>query len=154
MLQEINKANNPMTMPKGWKSVERRTIEDELRRQRVGKELSSLAPDRLSALTGIDLAIVRKVLQNLRQDGLIVNTGTPQQPKYRLKEATDPEVKPTPYLYTRETYKGEELKPYEGRPGAMDAFTLPSIKDGARVPYKGIRPQLVGALKDNSNNAR
>jgi hypothetical protein len=27
---------------------------------------------------------------------------------------------------SRETYTGSELKPYAGRPGAMDAFKLPS----------------------------
>lgn len=26
-------------------------------------------------------------------------------------------------------YEGDELKPFEGRPGAMDAFTLPSRRD-------------------------
>lgn len=31
-------------------------------------------------------------------------------------------------------YKGEELKDYEGRPGSMDAFKLPSIHNGKRIP--------------------
>jgi len=30
-------------------------------------------------------------------------------------------------------YDGSELKPYEGRPNAMDAFELPSILNGQRV---------------------
>lgn len=32
------------------------------------------------------------------------------------------------YVHWRDagTYKGEELKPYQGRPGAMDAYKLPS----------------------------
>lgn len=154
MLQEINKTNNPMTMPKGWKSPDRKKIEEELRQQRVGKDRAALAPDRLASLTGVDISVVRKVLQNMRQDGLVVNVGTPQIPKYRLKEAFDPEVKPTPQLFLRDAYKAEELRPYEGRPGAMDAFMLPSLKNGERIPYNGIRPQMVGALKDNSNNAR
>lgn len=27
---------------------------------------------------------------------------------------------------THETYQGEDLRPFEGRPGAMDAYKLPS----------------------------
>ena len=29
-------------------------------------------------------------------------------------------------LFARPTYKGEDLRPFEGRPGALDAFKLPS----------------------------
>ena len=32
-------------------------------------------------------------------------------------------------------YNGDELKPYEGRPGAMDAFDKPS-KMGSRLHYR------------------
>jgi hypothetical protein len=31
-------------------------------------------------------------------------------------------------------YNGNELKPYIGRPGAMDAFSLPSMSAGKRIP--------------------
>ena len=31
------------------------------------------------------------------------------------------------------TYDGAELRPYQGRPGAMDAFALPSLINGRRV---------------------
>lgn len=34
------------------------------------------------------------------------------------------------------TYNGAELKPYIGRPGAMDAYQLPSMVSGVRVPHK------------------
>ncbi len=30
-------------------------------------------------------------------------------------------------------YSGEELKPFDGRPGAMDAFKLPSLINEQRV---------------------
>ena len=33
-------------------------------------------------------------------------------------------------------YLAPELRPYDGRPGAMDAFDLPSLVDGRRVPRK------------------
>lgn len=34
---------------------------------------------------------------------------------------------------TRGSYDGAELRPYQGRPGAMDAFALPSLMAGVRV---------------------
>ena len=33
----------------------------------------------------------------------------------------------------REPYDGAELRPFEGRPGAMDAYRLPSLFNGRRV---------------------
>jgi len=30
-------------------------------------------------------------------------------------------------IWTEELYLGEDLKPFEGRPGAMDAYSLPSL---------------------------
>lgn len=38
-------------------------------------------------------------------------------------------------------YLGPELRPYEGRPGAMDAYNLPSMHNGCEVPRK--RPSLM-----------
>lgn len=31
-------------------------------------------------------------------------------------------------------YNGAELRPYQGRPGAMDAYQLPSVINGVRTP--------------------
>lgn len=45
---------------------------------------------------------------------------------------------------SRKPYDGKELRPYEGRPGSMDAYALPSVVDGKDVPYTGIHPQCVG----------
>ena len=36
----------------------------------------------------------------------------------------------------REAYKGHELAPYAGRPGAMDAYHLPSLQGQRRVHYR------------------
>jgi len=33
----------------------------------------------------------------------------------------------------RGTYDGKELRPYEGRPNAMDAFKLPSVMGSKRM---------------------
>jgi hypothetical protein len=40
------------------------------------------------------------------------------------------------YVTDGGTYTGGELQPFTGRPGAMDAFTLPSIQGGKRVARK------------------
>lgn len=36
-------------------------------------------------------------------------------------------------MHTRGTYDGAELRPFDGRPGAMDAYHLPSLRNGRRV---------------------
>lgn len=45
-------------------------------------------------------------------------------------------------LMSRETYRGDELKPYQGRPGAMRAFDLPS-RMGERLYYRCGRVETV-----------
>lgn len=37
---------------------------------------------------------------------------------------------------TYQKYNGQELKPYNGRPGSMDAFKLPSLQNGKPQPRK------------------
>ena len=37
----------------------------------------------------------------------------------------------------RDHYDGAELRPFAGRPGAMDAFELPSLRFGERVYRRG-----------------
>jgi hypothetical protein len=37
---------------------------------------------------------------------------------------------------SREVYTGAELRPYTGRPGAMDAYNLPSLHGTRRVHYR------------------
>ena len=37
---------------------------------------------------------------------------------------------------SREPYLGKELAPYNGRPGAMDAYSLPSLQNSRRVHYR------------------
>ena len=34
------------------------------------------------------------------------------------------------------TYDGAELRPYIGRPGAMDAYSLPSLQGDTRVKHR------------------
>ena len=44
-------------------------------------------------------------------------------------------MKPTTNHYERPVYDGAELRPFEGRPGAMDAFKLPS-RIGRHLVYR------------------
>ncbi len=37
---------------------------------------------------------------------------------------------------SRAAYDGAELRPYAGRPGAMDAYSLPSLQGEVRVHYR------------------
>ena len=81
----------------------------------------------------------------------IVNAGTAQQPKYRMRGEAH-----TSAAYHRDwgRYDGAELRPYTGRPGAMDAFNLPSMVQGQPVPARRPSAQLVGALADRTTLAR
>lgn len=51
----------------------------------------------------------------------------------------------TAHLTTRGLYTGAELQPYDGRPGAMDAFALPS-RMGNRLHYRDGRVQQLYAV--------
>lgn len=50
-------------------------------------------------------------------------------------------------------YDGAELRAFTGRPGAMDAFSCPSLRNGKRIPYVGPRSQCVGDLKDKRDHS-
>jgi hypothetical protein len=54
------------------------------------------------------------------------------QPRIETRQPAEPRLS---YL-ERGNYTGAELLPYTGRPGAMDAFTLPSIQGGRAVERK------------------
>jgi hypothetical protein len=49
-------------------------------------------------------------------------------------------------------YDGAELKPFQGRPGSMDAYGLPSLRNGVRTAYSGPKPILTGQLVDKQNH--
>lgn len=52
-------------------------------------------------------------------------------------------------------YDGAEFRRNPGLPDErFEAFALPSLRNGERVPYHGIRPQLTSELKDKTNNGR
>jgi hypothetical protein len=58
----------------------------------------------------------------------------------------------TPKTSPSGRYDGAELKPFTGRPGSMDAYTLPSLDNGLRVAYNGPKPILTTQLVDRQNH--
>ena len=56
------------------------------------------------------------------------------KPRAREKNEALP---PSMDMFERPDYEGKELHDYEGRPGAMDAYRLPSLINGQRVYPKG-----------------
>lgn len=62
----------------------------------------------------------------------------------RPRPAPQQQPRPIPAPQPRRTdcYDGRELQPFSGRPGAMDAFALPSIHNGQSVPRRA--PIIMG----------
>lgn len=60
----------------------------------------------------------------------------------------------TPKQATSGTYDGAELRPFDGRPGSMDAYALPSRVGDKLVHHTGPKPMLVGKLIDQSSHGR
>ena len=107
--------------------------------------------DQVATATGLPMADVRMHLSNLKLAGTIVNVGTAHDAQYLHTSragawaAATTGTAPTPPR-TRMgsgTYSGAELQPYTGRPGAMDAYALPSLSNGQRVERRA--PIIIGA---------
>ena len=101
-----------------------------------------LTVDALVSMTGDGLPSVRKAIGSMRDAQMIVNIGTPKKPVYRIAKAKRKQVEQAPRQVFF-PYVPHELKPYEGRPGAMDAYLMPSLRDGVRYPYIGPPPMIV-----------
>lgn len=114
-----------------------------------------LSPVQLANATGADIKKVRAALDAMKGVGQAENAGTLSKPLWRLRTRAD-----APALITHDrhqgtgTYTAVELQAFSDRPGAMDAFTLPSLVNGEPMPARRPSAQLVGALVDRSNNAR
>ena len=148
MLKTIKESDHRIT-GEAWKTQDRKAVEAVLHGARVGE--GSLTPQRIASLSGIELSAVRVIIKSMLTARQIVNAGTAQQPKYRMRGEAH-----TGVSYQRDwgRYDGAELLPYAGRPGAMDAFKLPSLVQGQSVPARRPSAMCVGTLADRSNNAR
>jgi len=148
MLKTI-KETDPRITGEAWKTQDRKAVEAVLHGARVGE--GSLTPQRIASLAGVELKSARSIIQSLMTAKQIVNTGTSQQPKYRMRGEA---VSVSAYHRDWGRYDGAELRPYTGRPGAMDAFRLPSMVQGQPVPARRPSAQLVGVLADRTTLAR
>ncbi len=114
-----------------------------------------LSADQVAAATGLPMADVRMHLSNLKLAGTVVNVGTTLDAQYqhtsaagtayaRSSNASSTTAPAAPRsAFGSGTYTGAELQPYTGRPGAMDAYALPSLSNGQRVPRRA--PIIIGA---------
>lgn len=148
----LTKPAQPFTEPRNSKSEARIKVEQVIADYTPKGGISIV---RIAEIADLDASTVRKVVAHLRDAKKVVNISLQKSPLY--VNYTE-EVKPTTAQPARHVPRGNydpiELRPYDGRPGAMDAYSKPSLRDGVLVPYNGIRPMLVGSLKDGSNNAR
>lgn len=122
MLKTI-KESDPRITGEAWKTTDRKAVEAVLHGARVGE--GSLTPQRIASLSGVELSAVRVIIKSMLTARQIVNAGTAQLPKYRMRgEAA------TNYIPTKIT-NGNSRGSYQPhypiwRPGATDHETLPS----------------------------
>lgn len=94
--------------------------------------------------TGLDVKIVRSRMATLRLSKTIESLTFEGNIVYQvlIDEAPEEAAKPAYPLVqspkilnstSREPYVGKELDPFDGRPGAMDAYSLPSLLNGVRT---------------------
>lgn len=121
MLKTIKKSD-PRITGEAWKTQDRKAVEAVLHGARVGE--GSLTPQRIASLSGVELSAVRVIIKSMVTAKQIVNAGTAQQPKYRIRSESTSYV---PDRITAGTSKGVYRTNYPiWRPGATDHETLPS----------------------------
>lgn len=148
MLKTI-KESDPRITGEAWKTQDRKAVEAVLHGARVMGD--AMTPQRIASLAGVELKSARSIIQSLMTAKQIVNTGTSQQPKYRMRgEAA------TNAVYQRDwgRYVPSTFRPSDARPGAEDASLIPSMVNGVRIPHKRPVAQCVGVLADRTTLAR
>jgi len=105
----------------------------------------SLTVYRLSLNLDIEVANMRVYLKELA-DLKKVRHNLGRYNLWDMDRVNTPKTSPTG------RYDGAELKPFTGRPGSMDAYGLPSLRNGVRTTYSGPKPILTGQLVDKQNH--
>lgn len=143
------KETDPRITGEAWKTQDRKAVEAVL--NNAAAMGAALTPHQIASLSNVELSAARAIIKTLVTAKLAINIGTAQQPRYRRRSEAA-----TNAAYHRDwgRYDGAELRPYTGRPGAMDAFRLPSLVQGQSVPARRPSAMCVGTLADRSNNAR
>lgn len=101
---------------------------------------SPLTPEDLARLTGFDLIEVRSVINTMHGRMLIDNVSEQKisRPAYAWASRPAPVPVAEPGWRARGFYDGAELRRPPARPGAMVAYTLPSLQAGEVV--ERVRP--------------
>ena len=89
--------------------------------------MSYLTSAEIAEQLGEDEKAVERQLSNLRVSGKVKQFNGQYRLNYEGKKAISRRIPMQGF------YSGAELKPYSGRPGAMDAFALPSLSAGKRI---------------------
>lgn len=148
MLKTI-KESDPRITGEAWKTQDRKAVEAVLHGARVGE--GSLTPQRIASLSGVELSAVRVIIKSMLTARQIVNAGTAQQPKYRMRGEA---VSNASYQRDWGRYVPSTFRPSDARPGADDASLIPSMVNGVRIPHKRPVAQCVGVLADRTTLAR
>lgn len=122
MLKTI-KESDPRITGEAWKTQDRKAVEVVLHGARVMGD--AMTPQRIASLAGVELKSARSIIQSLMTAKQIANTGTSQQPKYRMRGEAATNYIPT--KITNGNSRGSYQQHYPiWRPGATDHETLPS----------------------------
>jgi hypothetical protein len=137
----VRASSHPLT---DRRSSERKAVETALRAAgRAGATIAEIA-----RACGLPVDVARPIVNTIFRLGL-ANNLTPEHRPCTYAWHTDREPSNATGATARVSprakglYDGRELQPFTGRPGAMDAFTLPSLVDGKRVPRRA--PLLISA---------
>lgn len=123
------------------RSAERKAVETVLRGATPEQPISA---GQVGRRCGLSVADARVIINNICHAGLARNVRPAHLPAMYAWRDEKPAPSPAPEWRKASNYDGKELRPYEGRPGAMDAYALPSLVDGQRVPRQ--RPMLIDAI--------
>lgn len=111
---------------------------------RMTSQANPLTAAQIAARTNLAIDVVRRHIAKICIRDLAHNvTGNKVHAAYAWGGNPATSTRPTVEKRGDGTYDGRELRAYCGRPGAMDAFTLPSLQNGKAVPRKA--PILMAA---------
>jgi hypothetical protein len=133
-------------------SAERKAVEAVMR---TATPSTPLTPGQIASRAGVADRTARAHICAILHRGLAYNTAAGKRRAASYAWGSDPAIATLPRVQPTVragSYDGRELRPYEGRPGAMDAFTLPSLQNGKRVPRKA--PVIVAATHGRRMAAR
>lgn len=135
-------------------SQDRAKIEQLLRETKYHMTTSAIAE-----MVGVDIGKAKMIIEGMNKstrrkslDGALDTKRLGNVYSYRILETKKEVLKPAQNNLGK-YYDGKELLPFQGRPGAMDAFSIPSLMNGVRVPYIGPRPQCSHRVPDSRSLA-